>query len=744
MWNPASEMGDKATHRVLLLVAVTLALCAADIKVGYNRRITPEERARAFEKMGNEPLCEPTTRSNDGSDPPFPKLPKSFITRLEIGFHDNKTVIEGEEMFDGVKNAGVMKYKMVEGIYFQRPHVFQEEIHYSVPDKEAIFIFGNTACEDEGQENCHPLKVCFGGDLDDVSEELKNLLGYSDLNPDEGFMGAGGILQWGPEYGYKYRSRGFCRGMECDLYETCVKTDDSEERLSIVYYWSRPEWTVNTEHKQVPVAVELSSSGAMDPVTTRSFRMRFDFYDFIQEAKPDAAALEPPNDVYCYGMKDSRPHPVTKNYFAYKSETLTGFDLVVPDGDNQTTTIQFTTAINQEEFYDWEQKIATSEFVPWFLFTEESRYLHKTRRVQDFNQGLHYSMKIHLHTCTIKPIENVTSFGDVIVHEDGSIEMLPPWVFDHMDEPMIYTGKHWKRGIETDVWIGTQKSPIIPFLNDSYVWYYSSPFTEEKDSSNARNSKVSYYSMDTIPVLFEKYLSLFEGLPHKMYNIYAYEDEPPMTHTIDVSPCYTSEQMIHFTMDLPADTLEKVQYLRDLLKYATQTTLAIFGNVSPLRINRLVLDERPDVIRVLFTILDKPTVEGDASGAEDESSMKEAADKIDEALKNHEVVILVPMGENANAAVLTILPVSTSLTPVIRESEHKYTTEHDRGYSAGSMAGLAIGMLVVGALVTIGTSKALQMRKGTPSSLPRVAMGQKSSETPGVYLGGNLANGSDI
>lgn len=743
-------MGGQTTLRILLVTGL-VTLCTAGVDTGYNRRITQEERDKAFERLAertqkkaSDPLCEPTNPSDSNSDPPFPRLPKSFITRMEIAFQDNKTVIEGEEMFDGVKSAGVLKYKLAEGVFLQRPHVFQEEIHYSVPNNEALFIFGNNACEDEGGEVCHPLKLCFGGDLNDLSEEMKNLLGYSDLNPDEGFVGAGGILQWGPEYGYTYQSRKDCRGMECDVYETCVKVDDSDNRLHIIYYWSQADWSLNTKHEQVPVAIEMASSGTIDPVTVGPFRIRYDFYDFVREAKPDAASLEPPNDVYCYGMKDGTSPPATKNYFAYKSETVTGFDVVVPDGENQTTTIEFTAAINQEEYYDWDQKIATSEFVPWFLFTEESRYLHKTKRVQDFNQGLHYSIKIHLHTCIVHPIENLTTFDDVIVDKDGTVEMLPPWMFDHMDEPMKYTGKHWTRGIETDVWIGTQKNSVLTFLNNSYVWYYSSPFTADPDSLEAKSSNAKPYSMDTIPVYFEKYLSLFEALPHKIYNIYAYEDEPPMTHTIDVSPCYTSDKMLHFIFDLPADTLQKIKFLRDQLRYVTQTVLAGFGEVSPLRINRLVLDERSDVIRVLFTILDRPTVEGDASGAEDESTMQDAASKINDALKAHQVVILIPVSENSNSAVITILPVSTSLTPVSRANEHQYTIVHDKGYNSGSMAGMAFGMLVAGAVVALGISIALRKRKGKSDGLPRVAAGQKASETPGVYLSGNLAAGSDI
>lgn len=47
--------------------------------------------------------------------------------------------------------------------------------------------------------------------------------------------------------------------------------------------------------------------------------------------------------------------------------------------------------------------------------------------------------------------------------------------------------------------------------------------------------------------------------------------------------------MRNFVFDLPDDSLSRVHFLRDKLKYATQAALAEAGVVSPLRINRLVV-----------------------------------------------------------------------------------------------------------------------------------------------------------
>ncbi|KAK7040647.1 hypothetical protein SK128_022608, partial [Halocaridina rubra] len=63
-----------------------------------------------------------------------------------------------------------------------------------------------------------------------------------------------------------------------------------------------------------------------------------------------------------------------------------------------------------------------------------------------------------------------------------------------------------------------------------------------------------------------------------------------------------------------------------------------------------------------------------------------------------------------------------------------------------SMAGLAIGMLIVGGLVGAVVCMILRKHNATSSGLPRVSMAKKSSEMPGgsVYLGGDMSGNSDI
>lgn len=55
---------------------------------------------------------------------------------------------------------------------------------------------------------------------------------------------------------------------------------------------------------------------------------------------------QPPVDVYCHGRKDVYAPPRAPFYFAYNAESIAGFDLPFPAGDNETTTVHFTTVIS--------------------------------------------------------------------------------------------------------------------------------------------------------------------------------------------------------------------------------------------------------------------------------------------------------------------------------------------------------------------------------------------------------------
>nr|XP_027218103.1 uncharacterized protein LOC113810663 [Penaeus vannamei] len=324
--------------------------------------------------------------------------------------------------------------------------------------------------------------------------------------------------------------------------------------------------------------------------------------------------------------------------------------------------------------------------------------------------------------------------------------MVPPWIFADLDEPMQYNGFHWIRGVDADVWVG-QKRHQITRLNETAalgpsvsLWerykvtcsvsigenlafhagrereFESAlarrcPPTNESRTRNGRKDAASagefqrqppeIVSMDSSPLRFEKYLSILAGLPHSIYNIYNYETEPPLTHTLDVSLCYNrATQMRHFIFDLPDDTLSRVNFLRDKLKYASQAALAEAGVVSPLRINRLVLEEHEgSPLRVLFSILEKAGRGRKRPGGHSRERHETGASVIDSFISQSRLVIVVHLPAIAlhpeEPVYVAIVPVPGSLKEVDRDGSSNYGYETKQPYQSGDMAGLAIGMLLL-------------------------------------------------
>ncbi|KAG7159618.1 hypothetical protein Hamer_G004291 [Homarus americanus] len=712
---------------------------------GYNLRMTQEEREKVLDRMhaemvGVEPPCVPP--HNTPINPVMPMMPNAFSTRVEVAFQEDnrKKVIFGYESFDNILNSGVLSYELK--------------------------------------------KICKAQTILGLKEEMRFLFGLGEKIGDGGYYGTVGVMNWAYQYQYQYLGTQDCRGMICDKFDICISNPNGGT-VHIVYYWSSTDWHVASDEPPVPVAVEITSDAKMSPLVTRRVMQRFDFYEFMREFRPSPEELAPPPDVYCMNRKTSEEPPEVPLYFSYSSEAVVGFEFSFPVGDNDTVNIQFTSIITQSESYDWEAKIALADYIPWYIFGDEYRYDHLTRRIQDFNQDLEYYIETNLDKqCRYGPMDNNTDGGNIIINKDGSIGLMPPWLFKDLDEPMQYNGIHVTRGLLSDVWVGMKKIPKTIFEED-FVWYYASPFVsddesvenlsrelkwhlrknrrrdmresikEELKSSKKSNSlgngndAPSLQSLDKVPIRMERYLNIMAGFPHLIYNMFDYQSEPPLTHTFDISPCYNVSQKRDFIVDLPGNTLVKVTNLRDKLLYSSQHAMALMGILSPLRINRMVLEERQDSIRLLFTVLDIALAAASATGAFKENNMNTAVNLIRNAINTNELVITVELVKPPEGIegplFVTVVPIAGSMQEVHRGENNDYSYTLDKGYHSGDMAGLAIGMLMVGALVGVIINMVIQRGNATPGGLPRVSMARKNRPTSDntIAINGNLT-GSEI
>lgn len=737
-----------------VVAVMVVAAAASKSRAARESRLPPEEQEALLKRLQKDykvdPVCFKSAQTSEYK--PMPPIPDSFTTELEMTHQEEGKlkVLYGAEAFDGVLNAGVLKYELREGIILTRPYDTEEIIHYNLITNESLVITTDTSCEDEGQGNCDPKKSCKAESNRAMVREMREIFGLGSADGMSGYYGVSGILMWTRTLtDYTYGGQTLCRGMLCDKYELCLKNDDDGTTALITYYWSLPDWTVDGNDGQVPLAIEVLSTDKLEPYFTRAVKQRYDFYEFYSNIRPDMDRLEPPADVYCKKRNSAKDPPKVPRFFAYNSEMVTPITISTPVGENQTANTEFTIAFTFEGYYDWTSKIVMLDYVPFYIPSQELRYEYETRQVQDFNQGLDYFMYKHLERCYIRPIENFTSIGDIVVNTNGTVSLRPPWMFEDLDGDWQYNGIHEARSVDADVWVG-QRDLIGFLLHENYVMYYASPLVIDEPIRKEGHSKAGlniggqaardegqrkstrYTSLDKVPMKLEVYLNIVASLPHLLNNIFDYQTQPPSTQSIDISLCYPSNaRMRHFLLELPEDSLDQVKGLEDNLLHAVQMSLSEVAVISPLRINREMLDVQDDRTFVLFTILPLPSVVGDAPGAAAESDLDTAAYLITSAVDDSKLMIIVHLEGLIPSVEPAYVPLQAkSIKEVDRSKDNSYTFNTAKGYTSGDMAGLAFGVLALAALVGAGIGFVIQQRGDGQGGLPRVTMARKSPLSP--------------
>ena len=74
--------------------------------------------------------------------------------------------------------------------------------------------------------------------LEEASAKIKELFGWVNDGSGGEYLGATGILQFGPQFGYKHKGKADCRGVVCEKFQTCIKHPEEKTTVEITYFWS--------------------------------------------------------------------------------------------------------------------------------------------------------------------------------------------------------------------------------------------------------------------------------------------------------------------------------------------------------------------------------------------------------------------------------------------------------------------------------------------------------------------------
>jgi len=192
------------------------------------------------------------------------------------------------------------------------------------------------------------------------------------------------------------------------------------------------------------------------------------------------------------------------------------------------------------------------------------------------------------------------------------------------------------------------------------------------------------------------------------HNIFNFRTEQPHL-PYDVSLCYDASEMVRLQMNLTKGSLNTTlwQYNRLLVGFVLK--MAEVASISPLRINQPQLNFSTEVVS--FTLLGRPL-----EGGEDQPSLQAAREALEDAVAAVEVsftvVLRVLLGERS----VSVSIVRNSTQEVVLPTQQPPLVE--QGYTSGDMGGLAVGCMLLGALIAAAALFAHEhVQRG--GSLPR-------------------------
>ncbi|XP_059140044.1 uncharacterized protein LOC131928125 [Physella acuta] len=504
-----------------------------------------------------------------------------------------------------------------------------------------------------------------------------------------------------------YKGKSSVRGITTDKWWTCEWLAYNDTTLFTEWQivdpskFLLPAVSKNNSNNApiLPVRSTITTQDKSDPTNQIVLTTMIDFTHF-EKIQPNDRHFRLPPDMICANAPSTQiPLPQMPNYFRFRGEqiTLEGYKSSNPDPPLLTYTI---------EEYIHNQALFIQDFVdpPDPNTGSDKSYL---RIVSDFNTGLVFSLNLNSGQCTINPIDasNIGAFalaGGFVKMRDAS------QFFDLDSSNYTYMGLNRVegRGIECNVWSAyfNTYSPDHA-MNTLYTWYFATPDWMVQQG---------YQNPYDMPVLLE----LTSVDRQIKFHFFEYSTQQT-TRIPDLSTCFTPSSTMNIQLRISASFYQV--YLANPAGFRNAFTQALTGFTSLksyLRIGDLdFLPADNNEILVQFKLLDKPAISGDVQNPLPQSPNSQIfaeltnkantgafyfdvpnalgqPGKVTVTVKQNSVVIItVPQTNSGSSRALSRS--DTSAIHIALNTQNKGSS----GYSSGSMAGIGIGMLVLGVVL---------------------------------------------
>lgn len=597
-------------------------------------------------------VCNPATLTNNGIKSK-PTLPNTYSVKVECNFKDKNQTIDMSEYYDYPN---------------QRAAVFEDELGfhaqgiYSYNTNEFFFL------EDQ-------LQQCTVSQLS--SDKSDNwLFGYNtgSTNPNAPKMySAYGALHFGGNQTEQYMGTTTVRGMLVDRWQSCLYWPNMDATMTVNWYFTVDGWDTAIQSR-VPVRAtvvgKIYEPNFSNGRTPRAINHTYEFAEFRGQF-PDYVdpthLFETPSGYVCPGRKNMKPLPTPSNYFRFTSEIL----------DPNQKTIGFI-----KEWYDYNMSLVRYDYKPNPINVVNFG-LDTLSEVHDWNEGVAYRMDKMRGNCSVTPIAG--SDFDAHSLDATTVRIRTAKEFFYFDKTQYaYEGVKKARGIDCNVWIATRNDwPSTGPVNSTWEWYFA--------VNDWIQSTGHTYDFG-MPIQMRLTTSDLSYI----YNIYDYDEEQPSIFDFDISSCFNYTQKQDFTFKINADYHTTVAKNLQLFKYEVLLTVHKWTNLSPLRIQNIQVDYDTTSVIVRVTALGGSPIQGDVPNPKAQVDLNQAATMLNDAINKGSFQIPVDVTNIQNPIFLTAVPYTLSSSQYQSVPEYYVAPPPAKTtYSAGQMAGLGIGMLVL-------------------------------------------------
>jgi len=507
------------------------------------------------------------------------------------------------------------------------------------------------------------------------------------------------------------------RGVDCRVYTL------TKDGIDHKYYWSDPEhWTGSGGlNRSVPIALTMAGE-YIDPSTgtPTSVDIEIDFQEFFEIEAPRAKYWAP-QYLYCEGrqLTESIPHQFPQAYH-FGSELV----LVHQIGDEHAHKV----ITSRKEWYDFAFNISRVDYKPMDHSNPEDPENNPrgvVSEVMDFTVGLKYTIEKSTGNCTISKL-TLDPFvpGDVTVDAEGNIIMQSPIQFFHMDQKFAYNGEFYDRGIKMDVFVSTHEVGKDDYkMNETVLVYVASSeyfIVEAGTEEMYVPTKIIQYPTD-------KY---YDYSQRRTYNIEHFAESNDEAQTANkISSCYELDEMIRLAITFPVKAESDLDNSKRIVLRESILLIALTGHVAPMRIINVetVVLEGTGTFDLLFTIVGPPAIEIGEQDIPIEyyTTNQEVKNSLGSAVDQGTFTLFILGDADDSQLVYNETAVGGSMREIDVNNGgglagglgENNKVSYDHGYSSGSMAGLAFGMIGLGMVVAVGVY-AVFFRNNIRAGLP--------------------------